>query len=181
VITTGFLIALAVAVVVILVRALLSHHRASVPRLEVLDDYTRPVDLAAFRNLIDPAEEEFLREHLPAGKFHSVQRQRLRAALEYVERTSYNASILLRVGEAARRDSNPEIAAAATELVNHALQLGINARLATVALYGRILLPDARISVGRKVTETYEHLTEGLVRFTRLQDPAAAARISAAV
>lgn len=179
-ITTGFLIALAVAVVVVLLRALLRHHRP-VPGLQVLEEYTRPVDLAAFRNLIDPAEENYLREHLPAGKFHAVQRQRLRAALGYVECTAYNAAILLRVGEAARRDPNPEVAAAAGELVNNALRLGMNARLATLVLYGRLLLPDARISVGGKVTETYERLTQGLERLTRLQDPASAARISAAV
>lgn len=179
-ITTGFLIALAVAGFVVLVRALWRHHRPA-PELQVLEDYTRPVDLDAFRNLIDPAEEEYLREHLPAGKFHAVQRQRLRAALEYVQRTAYNATILMRVGEAARHDPNPEVAAAASELVNSALRLGINARLATLVLYGRILLPDARISVGRRVTETYENLTQGLVRLTRLQEPASAARISSAV
>jgi hypothetical protein len=179
-ITTGFLIALAVALAVVLLRAILRHHRP-VPGLQALEEYTRPVDLAAFRNLIDPAEEDYLREHLPPGKFHTVQRQRLRAALGYVESTAYNAAILLRVGEAACHDPNPEVAAAASELVNSALRLGTNARLATLVLYGRLLLPDARIPVGRRVTDTYENLTQGLVRLTRLQDPASAARISAAV
>jgi len=72
------------------------------------------------------------------------------------------------------------VAAAARELVNTAIRLRVNARLATVVLYGRIAVPGARISVGR-VTDIYENLTHGLVRLTRLQDPAYASRVSAAV
>ncbi len=42
---------------------------------------TRPVDVAAFRNLIDPAEEDFLRANLALEVFRRVQRQRTRAAI----------------------------------------------------------------------------------------------------
>jgi hypothetical protein len=178
-ITTSIFVALALVAVLVLFRAVLRHHRP-VPDLQALEGYTRPVDLAAFRNLIDPAEEDYLREQLPAGQFRSLQRQRMRAALEYVRRTAHNGAILLRVGEAARRDQNPEVAAAARELVNSALRLRMNAMLATVVLYGRIVMPGARISVGR-VTDTYENLTQGLVRLTRLQHPAYATRVSAAI
>jgi len=178
-ITTALLIAFALVVVGVLIRAV-RRRRYPVPDLQALEAYTRPVDLAAFRNLIDPAEEDYLRENLPTGEFHSLQRERLRAALEYVRRTAYNGAVLLRVGEAARRDPNPEVAAAARTLVNDALRLRMNAMLAMVVLYGRIAMPGARISVGR-VTDIYENLTQGLVRLTRLQDPAQAARVSAAV
>jgi hypothetical protein len=178
-ITTGILIALAVLAVVVLLRAVRRHHRP-VPELQALEDYTRPVDLAAFRNLIDPAEEDYLRQQLPAEQFRALQRQRLRAALEYVRRSAYNAAILLRVGEAARRNPSPEVAAAASELVNQAVQLCVNARLATLVLYARLVLPGARFSVGR-LTDRYENLIQGLVRLTRLQDPACATRIAAAV
>jgi len=178
-ITTALLIAFALVVVGVLIRAA-RRRRDPVPDLQALETYTQPVDLAAFRNLIDPAEEDYLRENLPAGRFHTLQRERLRATLEYVRRTAYNSAILLRVGEAARRDQNPEVAAAARTLVNDALRLRMNAMLAMVVLYGRIVMPGARISVGR-VTDIYENLTQGLVRLTRLQDPAYAARVSAAV
>jgi len=178
-ITTALLIVFALVAALVLFRTARRQH-LPVPGLQALEEYTRPVDLAAFRNLIDPAEEDYLREHLPADKYRAIQRERLRAALEYVERTAYNGAILLRVGEAARRDPNPEVAAAARELVNNALRLRLNARLATVVLYGRIVLPGARISVGR-VTDTYENLTQGLVRLTRLQDPAYATRVAAAI
>ena len=177
--TTGFLIALAVAVVAVLLRATFRHHRP-VPALQVLEEYTRPVDLAAFRNLVDPAEEDYLRQRLSANLFRAVQRQRLRAALEYVQRTAYNGAILLRVGEAARRNQNPEVVAAAHELVNHALQLRVNAKLATLVLYGRIVMPGLRIPIGR-VTDAYENLSQGLVRLARLQNPAYATRVSTAI
>ena len=113
-------------------------------------------------------------------QFRSLQRQRLHAALEYVRRTAYNGALLLRVGEAASRDTNPEVAAAARTLMNDALRLRMNAMLATVVLYGRIVMPGARISVGR-VTDRYENATQGLVRLARLQDPAFANRVAAAI
>ncbi len=178
-ITTALLIAFAVAAVVVLMRAA-RRRRKPVPDLQALEAYTQPVDVAAFRNLIDPAEEDYLRERLPAGEFRAIQRERLRATLEYVRRTAYNAAILLRVGEAAGRDRNPEVAAAARALVNNALRLRVSAMLAMVVLYGRIVMPGARISVGR-VTDAYENLTQGLVRLARLQDPAYATRVSAAI
>lgn len=178
-ITTTLIIAFVVVVFLVLIRAVLGRH-VPAPSLQVLDAYIQPVDVPAFRNLIDPAEEDYLREHLPAHTFRGIQRQRMRAALEYVQRTAYNGAILLRLGEAARYDHNPAVAAAARELVNNALRLRLNAKLATVALYGRIAMPGARFSVGR-ITDAYENLTQGMVRLARLQDPASAARVSAAV
>jgi len=178
-ITNTLIIAFVVVVCLVLVRAALARHVSS-PSLLALQEQIKPVDMPAFRNLIDPVEEDYLREHLPAHTFRHIQRQRMRAALEYVQRTAYNGALLLRVGEAARRDHNPAVAAAARELVNNALQLRMNAKLATVVLYGRIAMPGARISLGR-ITDAYENLTRGLVRLARLQDPASAARVSAAV
>ena len=37
----------------------------------------RPVDLEAFRNLMDTEEEKYLRERLPPAQFRAVQRKRL--------------------------------------------------------------------------------------------------------
>jgi len=177
--TTILLIVFAAAAMLVMVRAALRHYQPT-PDLLALEEYTRPVDLAAFRNLVDPAEEDYLRQRLSANLFRAVQRQRLRAALEYVQRTAYNGAILLRVGEAARRNQNPEVVAAAHELVNHALQLRVNAKLATLVLYGRIVMPGLRIPIGR-VTDAYENLSQGLVRLARLQNPAYATRVSTAI
>jgi len=178
-ITTTLIIAFVALAFFVLVRAALARH-VPAASLQALDACIQPVDVPAFRNLVDPAEEDYLRAHLSADKFRAIQRQRMRAALEYVQRTAYNGAILLRVGEAARYDHNPAVAAAARELVNNALRLRLNAKLATVALYGRIAMPGARFSVGR-ITDAYENLTQGMLRLARLQDPACAARVSAAV
>jgi hypothetical protein len=155
-------------------------HRQMARELPQLEDLTQSVDLAAFRNLVDPAEESYLRENLSRPQFRAIQRQRLQAALEYVRRTAHNASLLLRAGEAALRSEDPEIAMAGRELVNHALLLGIRAKLAVPLLYARIALPGAHISVGR-VIDVYQRLTEDAVRLARLQNPAYAARITAAI
>src|SRR5690242_13205176 len=78
---------------------------------------TRPVDLQAFRNLIDPAEDEFLRTRLPAAQFRRIHRRRLFAALHYINAASKNAGILVKAGEAARQSPDPQTAAAGEQMV----------------------------------------------------------------
>jgi hypothetical protein len=121
-----------------------------------------PVDIEAFRNLIDPAEEQFLRTHLSRGEFHAVQRRRLLATLDYVRRASHNATILLRMGEAARRDADLRIAQAGQHLVDNALRLRLFTLFSMMRLYVGIALPGTRVSAGRLV-ENYQQLS-GLAR-----------------
>lgn len=154
--------------------------KVEVRNLQELEGCTRPVDLEAFRNLTDPQEEQYLRERLAPGEFRSIQRERLRAALEYVRRAAHNASVLLRVGEAARANADPEIAQAAGELVESALRLRLYALLAEGLLHARILVPGARWSPAR-VAADYQGLRERVARLCRLQLPAEAGRISAAL
>ncbi len=148
--------------------------------LQELEGHTQPVDLEAFRNLTDAEEERYLKERLTPGEFRAIQRERLRASLEYVERAASNASILLRVGEGARGNADPEIAKAAAELVEGALQLRLYALLAEGLLHARILFPGARWSPSR-VAADYQGLRERVARLCRLQLPAEAGRISAAL
>lgn len=141
---------------------------------------TRPVDIAAFRNLIDPAEEDFLRSHLASHVFRSVQRQRTRAAILYVKSAAHNASVLLRVGEAARRNPDPQVSLAAQQLVNTAMRLRIYALLALLKLYPATVIPGAPVS-GEAVANAYQQLTSVVSQLTRLQHPARAIRITAAL
>ncbi|HYY70618.1 MAG TPA: hypothetical protein VE734_12890 [Terriglobales bacterium] len=177
--TTLVIIVFALAAVLLLLRAARGHAQI-VRELSQLEGLTRPVDLAAFRNLLHPADDEYLRAHLHRKQFRSVQRQRLRAALDYVDRTAHNASVLLRLGEGAQQSHDPEIAAAGRELANGALLLRIYAKLAMPVLYARIILPGSHISVGHLV-DMYETVTAGLVRLTRLQNPAYVGRIATVV
>ena len=121
----------------------------------------RPVDVEAFRNLIDPAEAQFLRSNLPPPEFRKVQRQRLRAAVEYISCAAHNAKVLMRMGEAARRSPEPAVAEAGEKLVNTAIRLRVYAFQATVKLYLRMVFPGAHLApVG--LAENYERMT-GLV------------------
>lgn len=153
---------------------------AAVDNLEELPGRTQPVDLAAFRNLIDDSEEEYLRVRLPRREFRRLQRQRMRATLEYVQRVALNAAILLRLGESARTSPDPAIAQAAQELANRALRLRLYALLAEAKLRAGLLLPGARLS-SAAVLDRYQRLTEAVARLCRAQRPSFTGRISAAL
>ena len=114
---------------------------SSLQRLEDLAGRTRPVDLEAFRNLVDPAEEDFLHSNLSPRQFREVQRERMRAALEYVQNTAHNAAFLLRVGERGPQNADPRIAQAGRQLIDSALRLRAYALLSAAKLYVRMVFP----------------------------------------
>jgi hypothetical protein len=143
--------------------------------VDALQGRTQPVDLLAFRNLTDPAEEQYLRDHLPAREFRVVQRKRLWAAIAYLDGVAANAALLLRLGEAARRSANPQIAEAGLLLVNNALRVRLYAISAQVRFYAAILLPGMRISPAA-VSALYEQLTGTASRLGYLQNGAPAQR-----
>lgn len=115
------------------------------------------VDVNAFRNLVDPNEEQYLRDHLPKSDFNRIQRERLRAAIEYAACASRNAAFLLRVGDAARSSLDPALADAGEKLVADALRLRLYAAHAIVRLYLGILFPGTRISLV-SVAERYDNV-----------------------
>jgi hypothetical protein len=43
----------------------------------------RQLDVDALHNLIDPTEEAFLRERLPAAEFDKIMAERMQAMIEY--------------------------------------------------------------------------------------------------
>jgi len=62
--------------------------------LETAVQAFRSLDIEAFRNLIDSAEEAFLRNNLPPKKFREIKRQRAWAALIYTRETGKAAAAL---------------------------------------------------------------------------------------
>lgn len=128
----------------------------------------RPVDILAFRNLVDPEEEFYLQEHLPPGEFRIIQRERLRVAVEYIECVASNAALLLRLGEAARLSADLEVANAGRELVESASKIRILSFSAALKLRVRLVLPGLRVSPG-SVSSSYESLTALVGRLARLQ------------
>ena len=67
----------------------------------------RALDVEAFRNLVDPAEEEFLRASLPAREFRRIKRERAQTALVYVKELSKASLQFARFGDAAQQSPDP--------------------------------------------------------------------------
>lgn len=128
----------------------------------------RPVDLIAFRNLMDPEEEAYLRQNLSPGQFKLIQRERLRAAFDYVHVVAQNAAMLIRLGELARRSEDALVAQAGQELLDNALRLRVTTLLVQARIFARIAVPRAHIPYSG-ITDSYENLTGIASRLTRLQ------------
>ncbi len=137
----------------------------------------RPIDVEAFRNLTNPAEDEYLRRRLPASEFRMVRRARLRAMAAYVQVAGTNAAALVHIGESALASSDPQVAAAAQQLVNHALLLRRNTTVALARIYLALIYPSSEFAAVR-VIDRYEQLSGSAMLLGRLQNPAAAVRLS---
>lgn len=173
----AFIIVVASLAVLLLMWHVARGESAAVSKLDDLAGRTRPVDLEAFRNIIDPEEEAFLRANLSPSEFRAVQRERLQAALDYVRNAAHNAAILLRLGEAAARSTDPKIVAAGQQLINSALRLRLYASLSIAKLYLGIALPGAHLSAGR-LLDSYQQLSGLTGQLALLQRPAQATRVS---
>lgn len=138
----------------------------------------RPIDIAAFRNLTNPAEDDYLRRRLPAAQFRAVRRERLRAMAAYVQVIGHNAAALVRVGEAALASGDARLIEAAQLLVNDALLLRRNAAVAMIRIYLALAWPASDFAAAR-VIDRYEHLNGAAMLLGRLQNPAASVRLSA--
>jgi hypothetical protein len=138
----------------------------------------QPLDVEAFRNLIDPGETAYLRQRLPAGEFRSLQRVRLRATAAYIQVAGRNAAILALLGQEAISTSDPQTAEAARQLIDSALLLRRNAALALLRIYVSLAWPtaDARAT---GVLRGYEQLNGHAMLLGRLQNPAVPVRIAA--
>jgi hypothetical protein len=138
----------------------------------------QPIDLEAFRNLVDPAEDDYLRRRLPPSEFRRVRRKRLYATAAYVRVVGRNAAVLIHLGQSALSSADTRIAAAARELVGAAVLLRRNSAFALFAIYAASVLPRAG-SVADPILEDYQHLSGSAMLLGRLQNPAIPVRISA--
>ncbi|MFZ0955612.1 MAG: hypothetical protein WAN60_04670 [Candidatus Sulfotelmatobacter sp.] len=141
-----------------------------------------PIDVVAFRNLIDPAEDEYLRRHLSAAQFRVTQRARLRARAAYVRVAGRNAAVLIRMGQTALATSDVrttnEVREAALRLVNEALLLRRNAGFALLRIYADMAWPN-RSAAAAGLIDRYERLGDSAMLLGRLRNPGAAVRVTA--
>jgi hypothetical protein len=137
-----------------------------------------PIDIEAFRNLINPAEDLYLRRRLPPPQFRVVRRERLRAMAAYVQVAARNAVVLVSVGEIALASDDPRIAGAAQRVVNDALLLRRNTTVALARIYLALAWPNSDFAAVR-VVDRYEQLSGTAMLLGRLQNPAVPVRLSA--
>jgi hypothetical protein len=127
----------------------------------------RSLDMEAFRNLVDSAEEAFLRDNLSPKKFREIKRQRAWAALIYAWEAGRAATALAKVGQAVQRSSDPKIAASGVQLSENAFRLRLQTIGASIRLLTEILLPDLRGRSLPSLVDQYERTAETLFRLGR--------------
>jgi hypothetical protein len=127
----------------------------------------RSLDIEAFRNLVDSAEEAFLRNNLSPKKFREIKRQRTWAALIYAWEAGKAATALAKVGQAAQRSSDPKIAESGVQLSENAFRLRLQTIRACLRLLTEILLPDLPSRSLPPLVDQYERAAETLFRLGR--------------
>jgi hypothetical protein len=132
----------------------------------------RSLDIEAFKNLVDPGEESFLRSNLPPKKFREIKRQRAWTALIYTREAGRAATALARVGQAVQRNADPKIAASGVELAENAFRLRLQTIGAGLHLLTNIVLPDLQSRALPPLVEQYEHAAEALFRTGRFSSGA---------
>jgi len=139
--------------------------------LDELTAQLQPLDVNAFRNLIDEGEERYLRAHLPRKEFRNIHRERMLAAVEYVWCATRNTSILIRLGEAAKQSADPAVVTAADKMIENALRVRLYALEALPRLYLSTLFPIAT-RAPYLIAETYDTMAHQAVVLGCLRRPA---------
>ena len=129
----------------------------------------RSIYIEAFRNLIDPQEETFLRTSLSAPEFRRVKRERTRAALAYVKALSQVSLQFAHFGDVARKNPDPAIAASGRQIANSAIYLRLRALDASVQLTLSAIFPGSGPRALRSLLEQYDHATSLLQSHHGLQ------------
>lgn len=171
------LVILATLSLILILRVTLSRSM-QIPAGRSLAAEIQPIDVAAFRNLVDPTEDAYLRRRLPAAEFRAVRRERLRAMAYYVQTARRNAAVLVRIGQTASSATDTHTAEAARQLVDSALLLRSNTTLALFRIYVALAWPNSGLAA-TPVLESYERLSSSAMLLGRLQNPASPVRISA--
>lgn len=158
---TVIVIALALCAVVLFYTAVRSRRKQATQAF-------RPVDLNAFRTLMDRDDELFMKEKLPRSKFTRLKRQRIRVTVRYVGRIASNASAVMRVGEAARQSSTPEVAFTALQVTELAAQIRLQCLVALAKLSLEYAVPSLQMTPAMLVPK-YQSLRENVRRLGDLQ------------
>jgi hypothetical protein len=150
--------------------------RARSRDLNVLASQLRPIDVGAFRNLINEREEEFLRQSLSWHEFRRIHGERMLAAIDYVRGAARNAGILIRLAEAAASDPDPTVATTAQNLLENATNVRLYAFQQIPRFYLSILLPGVR-HAPHSLTERYDTMARQGTMLNCLTGPVGVASV----
>ena len=123
----------------------------------------KPIDLQSLQNLLDPAQDMYLRRRLTGTAFRTVQRARRVAAAEYLWRLAQNAGILVGAGHYARTAANPHVASAGRNLASVAVVTRVLALLALARLSIGIAFPHTTARC-KPILEQYDVMTTMYMR-----------------
>jgi hypothetical protein len=140
--------------------------RPGLPAITSLEDWEakrHKVHPEVFRILLDPSEEKYLQRALPPREFRVFQRKRLALALLTLDLVGRNAAMLMKLGQLAKMEGNPELAREAEELIHGALRLRVNLSLVQPCLWLKWLFPGWSLSLPT-VEMPYEELLAYLSR-----------------
>ena len=105
--TLAIILAVAAALALVFILSVTVSRSLQISQGASLAARIQPIDVEAFRNLIDPAEDEYLRRRLTAGEFRRVRRQRLHAMAAYVQTAGRNAAVLILIAQGALTAAMP--------------------------------------------------------------------------
>ena len=125
-----------------------------------------PVDLDAFRNLIDPEEVHFLRVNLLPKEFRRVQRMRLQAAASYISVISQNAGKLVAIGRSMSVHPDAETATAGLDVVQRAVRLKLWCSLSLLKLNVTMIWPTL-LSPSSRIADRYLDVSSLTVRLPK--------------
>ncbi|MBZ5522073.1 MAG: hypothetical protein LAP21_07505 [Acidobacteriia bacterium] len=120
-------IALSVGLMLLFAYAAIANRRRrhAHPDLDEIVPFLRPVDLAAFSQLLDPLQDAHMCETRSEMEYKKFRRKQIRIAMEGLRRMSHNAGLLQSIGYSRIQSSNELVAAQAQELID----AGVNVRL----------------------------------------------------
>ncbi len=175
--TLAIVLVIAAAVALVVILGMTLSRSLEISRSSSLALKIEPIDVEAFRNLVDPTERTYLQRRLPAAEFRHVQRERLRATAAYIRVASRNAAVLVAAGQAALAAGDAATVQAARDLIENALLLRRNATFALLRIYVALVWPEASLAAA-PVLDGYVHLNGSAMLLGRLQNPAVPVRIS---
>ena len=146
-----FLCALIAALFVALV---MRQRRSTAGDLDQIAARIQEVNVDNFRNLIDPAEQNYLHDHLPSLQFRRVHYERMRAAAQYLWAAAMNARLMIQLAEGTKRNAAPPASETAERLQRNATAVCLHAYRIVPRLWLSAVVPSVANRADR-VAGTY--------------------------